>query len=58
MGPSGSGKTTMLSTLSLRLDSTFMDISGEFHMNGRVYSKDDLKAMSAYVMQVPYSQFM
>ena len=51
MGPSGSGKTTLLSTLSLRLDPSKMDISGEFRLNGRKYSKSALKAMSAYVMQ-------
>ena len=51
MGPSGSGKTTLLSTLSLRLDPSKMDITGEFRLNGRKYSKAALKAMSAYVMQ-------
>lgn len=51
MGSSGSGKTTLLSTLSLRLDPSYMDITGEFRLNGREYSRANLKAMSAYVMQ-------
>lgn len=51
MGASGGGKTTLLSTLSLRLDSNYMDIQGEFRLNGREYSRHVLKAMSAYVMQ-------
>lgn len=51
MGASGGGKTTLLSTLSLRLDPTYMDITGEFRLNGREYSRNVLKAMSAYVMQ-------
>lgn len=51
MGGSGGGKTTLLSTLSLRLDTTFMNIEGEFRLNGREYSRSTLKAMSAYVMQ-------
>ncbi len=51
MGASGGGKTTLLSTLSLRLDTNYMDITGEFRLNGREYSRHDLKAMSAYVMQ-------
>lgn len=51
MGGSGGGKTTLLSTLSLRLDTNFMDIKGEFRLNGREYSRATLKAMSAYVMQ-------
>jgi ATP-binding cassette subfamily G (WHITE) protein 2 len=51
MGASGSGKTTLLSTLSLRLDTRYMDIEGEFRLNGREYSRADLKANSAYVMQ-------
>jgi ATP-binding cassette subfamily G (WHITE) protein 2 len=51
MGASGGGKTTLLSTLSLRLDTNFMDIAGEIRLNGREYSKSTLKSMSAYVMQ-------
>lgn len=51
MGSSGSGKTTLLSTLSLRLDPRFMEIKGDFRLNGREYSRSVLKAMSAYVMQ-------
>lgn len=51
MGASGSGKTTLLSTLSLRLDPNYMDITGDFRLNGREYSRADLKAVSAYVMQ-------
>ena len=51
MGASGGGKTTLLSTLSLRLDSRVMSIEGDIRINGREYSKGDLKAMSAYVMQ-------
>jgi ATP-binding cassette subfamily G (WHITE) protein 2 len=51
MGASGSGKTTFLSTVSLRLDANYMDITGEFRLNGREYSRADLKAVSAYVMQ-------
>jgi ATP-binding cassette subfamily G (WHITE) protein 2 len=51
MGASGGGKTTLLSTLSLRLDPNYMDITGEFRLNGREYSRAHLKKMSAYVMQ-------
>jgi ABC-type multidrug transport system ATPase subunit len=51
MGASGGGKTTLLSTLSLRLDAHYMDITGEFRLNGREYSRSVLKEMSAYVMQ-------
>ncbi len=51
MGASGGGKTTLLSALSLRLDARKMNITGEFRLNGRQYSKSVLKAMSAYVMQ-------
>jgi ATP-binding cassette subfamily G (WHITE) protein 2 len=51
MGASGSGKTTLLSALSLRLDPRFMDIQGEFRLNGREYSRNDLKSMSGYLMQ-------
>jgi ATP-binding cassette subfamily G (WHITE) protein 2 len=51
MGSSGGGKTTLLSTLALRLDPNYIDISGEIRLNGREYSKKTLKAMSSYVMQ-------
>jgi ATP-binding cassette subfamily G (WHITE) protein 2 len=51
MGGSGGGKTTLLSTLSLRLDTSYMEIKGEFRLNGRYYSRSILKSMSAYVMQ-------
>ena len=52
LGSSGGGKTTLLSTLSLRLDTRQIDISGDYTLNGRPYEKNTLKAMSAYVMQV------
>ena len=51
MGASGGGKTTLLSTLSLRLDTNVIDVEGEFRLNGEKYSKHLLKSMSAYVMQ-------
>jgi ATP-binding cassette subfamily G (WHITE) protein 2 len=51
LGPSGGGKTTLLSTLSLRLDRNKMDVQGDIRLNGREYTLDALKAMSAYVMQ-------
>lgn len=51
MGPSGSGKTTLLSSLAQRLDTYRMSLSGNLGMNGKKYTKHDLKAMSAYVMQ-------
>lgn len=51
MGSSGGGKTTLLSTLSLRLDRSKMNITGSICLNGRAYDKAILKAMSAYVMQ-------
>ncbi len=51
MGGSGGGKTTLLSTLSLRLDSKAMNITGTIRLNGREYDKATLKSMSAYVMQ-------
>lgn len=51
MGASGGGKTTLLSTLSLRLDTATIDVTGEFRLNGSKYSKHILKSMSAYVMQ-------
>jgi ABC-type phosphate transport system ATPase subunit len=52
MGSSGGGKTTLLSALSLRLDESQMEITGNITLNGQNYSKRDLKLMSAYVMQV------
>eukprot|EP01034_Spumella_vulgaris_P031371 gene31371-38750_t len=48
MGSSGSGKTTFLSALAKRLD---MNVSGDIRLNGREYSRRDLKNMSGYVMQ-------
>jgi ATP-binding cassette subfamily G (WHITE) protein 2 len=51
MGSSGSGKTTLLSTLSRRLDTKFMEITGDIRLNGKEYSNHTLKEMSAYVMQ-------
>ena len=51
MGSSGGGKTTLLSTLSLRLDETKIDIEGYLKLNGRDYTKSHLKAMSGYVLQ-------
>jgi ATP-binding cassette subfamily G (WHITE) protein 2 len=51
MGASGGGKTTLLSTLSLRLDSAKMNIVGDMRFNGRIYQKNALKSMSAYVLQ-------
>ena len=51
MGASGGGKTTLLSTLSLRLDTNVIDVEGEFRLNGEKYSKHLLKSVSAYVMQ-------
>jgi ATP-binding cassette subfamily G (WHITE) protein 2 len=51
MGSSGSGKTTLMSTLALRLNSSVMNITGSLKLNGRSYSKRDLKLMAGYVMQ-------
>ena len=51
MGASGGGKTTLLSTLSLRLDTNVIDVEGDFRLNGAKYFKHTLKSMSAYVMQ-------
>lgn len=51
MGASGGGKTTLLSTLSLRIDPKYMQVEGDIRLNGREYSRNVLKAMSAYVMQ-------
>ena len=51
MGSSGSGKTTLLSTLSRRLDTSYMDIDGDTRLNGKEYTTRTLKEMSAYVMQ-------
>lgn len=51
MGPSGSGKTTFLSALSLRLDTYRMTVAGNIFMNGKPYTKHQLKSMSGYVMQ-------
>ncbi len=51
MGSSGGGKTTLLSTLSLRLDNSKIEVEGTLHLNGREYDKKNLKQMSAYVLQ-------
>jgi ABC-type multidrug transport system fused ATPase/permease subunit len=51
MGASGGGKTSLLLTLSLRLDTSKIDIVGDMRLNGREYQKNALKAMSAYVLQ-------
>jgi ABC-type lipoprotein export system ATPase subunit len=51
MGSSGGGKTTLLSTISLRLDSSKMETIGTIRLNGNEYSTAVLKAMSAYVLQ-------
>lgn len=50
MGPSGSGKTTLLNALACRLDRA-MKVSGFMHINGKVFTRNDLKKMAAYVMQ-------
>lgn len=51
MGSSGSGKTTFLSSMARRLDTNRMAMSGDILLNGRQYSKHELKSMSGYVMQ-------
>ena len=51
MGSSGSGKTTLLSTLAHRVDINKMRVDGKITMNGKPYSKHELKCMSGYVMQ-------
>ena len=51
MGSSGSGKTTLLSTLAQRIDAQKMRIEGKITMNGKPYTKHELKCMSGYVMQ-------
>jgi ATP-binding cassette subfamily G (WHITE) protein 2 len=51
MGASGGGKTTLLSTLSLRIDTHKMSVCGNMHLNGKKYNTKNLKAMSAYIMQ-------
>ena len=51
MGPSGGGKTTLLSVLSLRLDTQRMRVVGDVVINGQKYTKNTLKNMSGYVMQ-------
>ena len=45
------GKTTLLSTLSLRIDTYQMNVAGDIRLNGKPYTKHDLKCMSGYVMQ-------
>lgn len=51
MGASGGGKTTLLSTISLRLDQSKIEITGDIHLNGHKYDTGILKSMSAYVLQ-------
>ena len=51
MGSSGGGKTTLLSTIALRLDASKIEIDGPIKLNGRAYTKSNLKAMSGYVLQ-------
>ena len=53
MGPSGGGKTTLLSVLSLRLDTRRMRVVGDVCINGKKFNRTTLKNMSGYVMQVP-----
>jgi len=52
MGPSGGGKTTLLSVLSLRLDTQRMRMVGDVCINGKKFNRSTLKNMSGYVMQV------
>lgn len=49
-GPSGSGKTSLLNSLACRLDRG-MKIDGELKLNGRDYSRTELKWVGGYVMQ-------
>ncbi len=49
-GPSGSGKTTLMNALSYRLDRMVRQ-DGEKKLNGRDYTKRQLKEVSGYVMQ-------
>lgn len=51
MGASGGGKTTLLSTLSLRIASKSIEVTGDLRLNGATYSRQFLKSMSGYVMQ-------
>lgn len=52
MGPSGSGKTTLLSALSLRTDLFQAEVtSSGLLLNGKPYTKSQLKEVSGYVMQ-------
>jgi len=51
MGPSGGGKTTLLSVLSLRLDTQRMRCVGDVCINGKKFNRSTLKNMSGYVMQ-------
>lgn len=44
-------QTTFLSSLALRIDTYRMNVSGTITMNGKPYTKQELKAMSGYVMQ-------
>jgi ABC-type multidrug transport system ATPase subunit len=51
MGSSGGGKTTLLSTLSLRIASSSIEVEGDLRLNGAKYDRQYLKSMSGYVMQ-------
>jgi ABC-type multidrug transport system ATPase subunit len=51
IGGSGSGKTSLLSVFSLRLDQRHINLEGDIRLNGHEYTRRELKAMSAYVMQ-------
>ncbi len=46
------GKTTLLNTLSFRYNPQKLQVSGQITLNGKEYNRNDLKAMSGYVMQV------
>eukprot|EP01127_Copromyxa_protea_P019219 TRINITY_DN6182_c0_g1_i1.p1 TRINITY_DN6182_c0_g1~~TRINITY_DN6182_c0_g1_i1.p1 ORF type:complete len:624 (-),score=96.66 TRINITY_DN6182_c0_g1_i1:165-2036(-) len=50
MGPSGSGKTSLLNSLACRLDRG-MKITGDLKLNGRDYSRTELKSVGGNVMQ-------
>ena len=51
MGASGGGKTTLLNTLSMRYDPAKFVVEGDITLNGRPYTRKNLKAMSGYIMQ-------
>eukprot|EP01127_Copromyxa_protea_P006699 TRINITY_DN166_c0_g1_i1.p1 TRINITY_DN166_c0_g1~~TRINITY_DN166_c0_g1_i1.p1 ORF type:complete len:632 (+),score=115.84 TRINITY_DN166_c0_g1_i1:262-1896(+) len=50
MGPSGSGKTTLLNTLACRLQRG-VKVKGDLKLNGRDYTKREMKAFSGYVLE-------